>query len=88
MNIHHFHDFFFEFEICVGKPYKVNVASRIADRWGINVKISNSTDLPNQQLSLGFFKQLLSIATGEGSGNHADLTKYDIHSITLRALQV
>ena len=80
--------FFSEFKICVGKPYKVNVASRIADRWGINVKISNSTDLPNQQLSLGFFKQLLSIATGEGSGNHAVLTKYDIHSITLRALQV
>ena len=70
------------------KLRKVNVASRVADRWGIRVKISNFTSAPEEQFSLGFFKQLLSIATGEGSGNHADLTKYDIHSITLRALQV
>ena len=60
------------------------MATRIAGREGIQVRITNSTD--NNQFSLGFVKQLLEVASGEGSGNHADLTKFGIHSITLRAL--
>ena len=35
-----------------------------------------------------FFKQLFQTGSGYGSGNHADLIKYGIHSVTLRTVKV
>ena len=64
------------------------MATRSAAKEGISVTISNYTSNNSEQFSIGFFKQLLEVAAGEGSGNHADLTKFGIHSITLRAMKV
>ena len=50
--------------------------------------ISNHTSSRSDQFSAGFFKQLLVVASGEGTGNHADLRKFEIHAITLRTINV
>ena len=62
----------------------VNVAVRVANRIGVAVTISGETGpTENDKPSSLFFKQLLQLGTGEGTGNHANLIKHGIHAITL-----
>ena len=60
----------------------VNVAVRVANRIGVAVTISGETGpTENDKPSSLFFKQLLQLGTGEGTGNHATLIKHGIQVI-------
>ena len=64
----------------------VNVAVRVANRMGITVTFHGMTGpSKSEEISPLFFRQLLQIGTGEGTGNHASLIKHGIHALTLRS---
>ena len=57
----------------------VNVAVRTANRLGVAVTIGGLTGpTAVDQPSPLFFKQLMQLGTGEGTGNHANLIKHGI----------
>ena len=70
----------------------VNAVIRCGHSEGMSMRIMNDTASAEiyrvQDFSKLFFKQLFQTGSGYGSGNHADLIKYGIHSVTLRTVKV
>ena len=72
--------------------FTVNAVIKCGHSEGMSMRIMNDTASAEiyriQDFSKLFFKQLFQTGSGYGSGNHADLIKYGIHSVTLRTVKV